>query len=370
MLTKRVAAFDAIGAYEILGKIAEGPMGMVYKGRHRESKELVAIKVSNTTLEADPVAAQRCRQEFSAIHLLDHPRLLHAVDQGLVNSFPYVVMEFVDGSNLLQRINHFGSLKEEDAVAMIVQIADALHFVHEQGLIHRDVKPGNIVVTESNVATLIDFGLAKNTNIDLFLTATRSALGTPNFMAPEQFEDARNVDRRCDVYSLAATLYMAVTGKMPFEAKGYGAILRRKLVNDICPAIQLAPGLSKRTDMAIRMGLRLDPRDRPSSCLEFFSMLTGAASFPPLTPFQGYTTPAGRRACERRTAVRYSCDREAVCGVGFNGKGDWTAKLVNVSATGLGLLLSRTLRTGHASTSKVQRSGWTPQRDFRGRSSN
>ncbi len=342
-----VPACQTIGAYQVVEKIGRGAMGVVYKARHRDTGELVAIKLSSATINEHPVLAQRSRREYGATRLLNHPRLLRSLDHGMMNSSPYIVMELAEGLNLAQRLKRGGKLAEADAVHIIIQIADALHYVHKHGVIHRDIKPSNIVLADNNDAKLIDFGLAKNTKVDVTLTPARLGLGTPNFMAPEQFEDASNVDRRADVYSLAATLYMAVTGKVPFESPSTIGILKKKLTDDIPPAVQLAPELSKRIDFAIRMALRPEPNHRPSSCLEFFSMLTGKNSFPPLTPdIQGNKVLAGERTRERRATTRFPCNPEAGCYVGFDAEVKWAAKIVNVSPIGIGLILPRRFELG------------------------
>src|SRR5947209_12345455 len=127
-------------------------------------------------------------------------------------------MEFVEGESLGQRLEREGRMAEAEAIRLIAQVAQGLHRAHKQNLVHRDVKPDNILVRPDGVAKLADLGLVKETDADLNLTRTGRGLGTPHFMAPEQFRDAKNADPRCDVYSLGATLYMMVTGELPFRS--------------------------------------------------------------------------------------------------------------------------------------------------------
>src|SRR5262249_21557363 len=145
---------------------------------------------------------------------------------------PYMVMEFVDGPSLGDRIEREGRLPEAEAVRVITQVAQALHHAHRQQVIHRDVKPDNILLAADGRAKLTDLGLAKDCEAGPALTRASTGLGTPNFMAPEQFRDAKNADPRCDIYSLGATLYMAITGELPFRARGPLNVWTKKRNNE------------------------------------------------------------------------------------------------------------------------------------------
>src|SRR5262249_39588783 len=162
-----------------------------------------------------------------------------------------------------------GRIPEAEAVAIITQVASALHVAHEHKLIHRDVKPDNILLTPSGDAKLTDLGLVKVED-DVDLTQTSGWLGTPNFMAPEQFGDARHVDGRSDVYALGATLYMAITGELPFRtrsAKNLLSILKKKQQNDLIPPRKFVPNVSERVDLAIRRATRSAREERHPTCL-------------------------------------------------------------------------------------------------------
>src|SRR5262249_1895322 len=143
-----------------------------------------------------------------------------SLDYGDNGDTPYLVMEFVEGESLGQKLEREGRMPEVDSIRIIAQVAQGLHRAHKNGLIHRDVKPDNILVTPDGVAKLADLGLVKEADTDLNLTKTGRGLGTPHFMAPEQFRNAKNADVRCDIYSLGATLYMMVTGELPFKSNG------------------------------------------------------------------------------------------------------------------------------------------------------
>src|SRR5262249_1768339 len=150
----------------------------------------------------------------------NHPNIVRALEYGDAGSSPYLVMEFVEGESLGAKIEREGRMPEAEAIRIIAQVAQGLHRAHKQNLIHRDVKPDNILVTREGLAKLAARGLAKEPDPDLNLPKTGRGLGTPHFMAPEQFRDAKNADIRCDIYSLGATLYQMVTGELPFKSNG------------------------------------------------------------------------------------------------------------------------------------------------------
>src|SRR5579884_2042232 len=268
----------SVGNYDLLEKIAEGGMGSIYRGRHRESGNIVAIKVMAPHLTQNPLLLKRFEQEFRAASRLNHPNIVRALDYGDNGSMPYLVMEFVEGESLGQKLEREGRMSESDAIRLITQVARGLHRAHKQNLVHRDVKPDNILVTPDGIAKLADLGLVKETETDLNLTRTGRGLGTPHFMAPEQFRNAKNADVRCDIYSLGATLYQMVTGELPFKSLGPLDAWMKKVNNELPPPRQLVPDLSERVDWAIRRAMHSDPTQRPASCREFIEDLTGQSS--------------------------------------------------------------------------------------------
>jgi serine/threonine protein kinase len=266
-------------------------MGSIYKGRHRLSGQVVAIKIMPPHMAGNTVLLKRFEQEFRAASRLDHPNIVRALDYGDTGSTPYLVMEFVEGESLGQKIERDGPLPESEAIRLIAQVAQGLHRAHKQGLIHRDVKPDNILVTPDGQAKLADLGLVKEVDADLNLTRTGRGLGTPHFMAPEQFRNAKNADVRCDVYSLGATLYMMVSGELPFRSNGPLDAWMKKMQNELVPPRQIKADLSERVDWAIRRAMHRDPEQRPASCREFVEDLTGHSTRK-LTPFGA--EPAGQ----------------------------------------------------------------------------
>jgi serine/threonine protein kinase len=268
-------AMQTVGNYDLLEKIAEGGMGAIYRGRDRRSGQVVAIKIMPPHMAANPVLLKRFEQEFRAASRLDHPNIVRAMDYGDTGSSPFLVMEFVEGESLGQKLEREGRMPETDSIRIIAQVAQGLHRAHKQSLIHRDVKPDNILVRPDGVAKLADLGLVKEAETDLNLTRTGRGLGTPHFMAPEQFRNAKGADVLCDIYSLGATLYMMVTGEMPFKSSGPLDAWMKKIQNDLIPPRDIVPSLTERVNWAILRAMSADRDMRPKSCREFIEDLTG-----------------------------------------------------------------------------------------------
>ncbi len=199
---------------------------------------------------------------------------------------------------------------------------------------------------------MTDLGLAKDVEADHDLTRPLRGMGTPNFIAPEQFNDAKHADPRCDVYSLAATLYMAVTGQVPFKARGNLSIWKKKLGNDLVPPRQLTPSLSERVERAIVRAMSPDPEHRPATCRQFIQELRGAKA--PATANSGLPspiTPAARiprrPAVDRRATVRFVSKLKGTCRpLAAERKWRWTATIRDISAGGIGLILNRRFEPG------------------------
>ena len=264
-----------IGNYEILSKIAEGGMGAVYRGKNPQTGEIVAIKVLPAATAKNPVLLKRFEQEFKAASQINHPNVVKAIEYCATSPTPFLVMEFVDGESLGQKIERDGALSEDASIRLLAQVCQGLHRAHKHHLIHRDVKPDNIMITMDGNAKLTDLGLVKDSENELNLTKTGRGLGTPHFMSPEQFRNAKHADIRCDIYSLGATLYMMVTGTVPFGKIGPLDCWMKKIRNDFIPPREINPNISDRIDWAIRRAMSADPDQRPNSCREFIEDLTG-----------------------------------------------------------------------------------------------
>lgn len=334
---------NALGEYDVLAKIAEGGMGTVYKASHRRTGEVVAIKVLKPN-KTDERTSKRFKLEIQATNRLCHPHLVRGIDFGREGEAYYLVMEFVNGVSLGNRIKRTGRLGEAEAVRIITQVGLALHYAHQQGFVHRDIKPDNILIAKDGQAKLTDLGLIKHQEANHDLTRSMSGLGTPDFIAPEQFDNAKNADVRCDIYGLGATLYMAVTGERPFPAPNHIAMLKRKLCNELDPPRHFHRGLSDRVNAAICQALRADPNERYASMPEFLEDLRGApVAIEPVVVPQPVVAAASHppRAADRRNAPRYAARVSMHCQPLGGEEHRWKAVVQDISATGLRLLIER-----------------------------
>jgi serine/threonine protein kinase len=213
-----------LGQYELLEKLGEGGMGQVFKARHRLMERVVALKVIHKHLLEHAGAVQRFEREIKALARLSHPNIVRAEYADQVGDRHFLVMEFIEGESLMDLVRKQGPLPIALACGYLAQAADALQHAHEQGLIHRDVKPSNLLVTPAGQVKVLDLGLARfreDRPANEELTATGQALGTPDYMAPEQWEDTHSADIRADIYSLGCTLYHLLAGQPPFCGPEY-----------------------------------------------------------------------------------------------------------------------------------------------------
>lgn len=265
---------STIGGYQLLGLLGKGGMGTVYRARTAAGK-IVAVKILAPHLTDNDVLRTRFYLEAKLAMSLDHPNIVRAIDVGEDQSRHFLVMEYIDGETLSRRIHREGAIAEEEALRIAAAVARALEKAHRESLVHRDVKPDNILLTKDGHVKLTDLGLAKKAEIDLDLTRTGRGLGTPHFMAPEQFRDAKNVDFRSDLYSLGATLYVMVTGEVPFRGDGPLDTFIKKSKNLFVPVEQLCPNLGKRAIKTIHACMSGDPQSRPTNAAAVADYLEG-----------------------------------------------------------------------------------------------
>jgi tRNA A-37 threonylcarbamoyl transferase component Bud32 len=206
------AKFPQLEILELLGR---GGMGAVYKARQRGLNRIVALKILPPEVGRDPSFTERFMREAHALARLNHPNIIAIYDVGEVNGLYYFLMEYVDGVNLRQAIKS-GSLRSQDALAVVPQICDALQYAHDQGVVHRDIKPENILLDRTGRVKIADFGLARLLGqADANLTHTHQVMGTLRYMAPEQMEGMHAVDHRADIFSLGVVFYELLTGELP-----------------------------------------------------------------------------------------------------------------------------------------------------------
>jgi TM2 domain-containing membrane protein YozV/predicted Ser/Thr protein kinase len=202
---------------EILGFIGKGGMGAVYKARQPALDRVVALKILPPAVAGDPGFAERFNREARALARLNHPNIVAVHDFGKAGALPYLLMEFVDGTNLRQ-VEQAGRLAPAQALAIVPQICEALQFAHNEGIVHRDIKPENILLDKKGRVKITDFGIAKMVGAAVAenqLTGVQDVVGTPHYMAPEQVEQPQAVDHRADIYSLGVVFYEMLTGELP-----------------------------------------------------------------------------------------------------------------------------------------------------------
>lgn len=212
--------------YEVFGLIGKGGMGDVYRARHRMMNRTVALKVIKREFVRKPEAVDRFRREVTAAAQLSHPNIVTAFDAEQAEDVHYLVMECVDGIDLSRTVKDRGALSVSEACDYMRQAAVGLQHAHERGMVHRDIKPHNLMLTDDGTVKILDFGLASLAPVALpddeamelsgDLTAAGAIMGTPDFISPEQARDARSADIRSDIYSLGMTLYFLLAGRVPF----------------------------------------------------------------------------------------------------------------------------------------------------------
>jgi serine/threonine protein kinase len=208
-----------VGEYQVLARLGRGGMGEVYKARHRRLDKLVALKLLPADSRGSRELAARFQREMRAVGALDHPNVVEAYDAGEQSGVVYLAMKLIDGVDLDRLIKVRGPLPIAEACELVRQAAVGLHYLHQRGLVHRDVKPSNLMRTPDGAVKVLDLGLARwciDAEEGHGLTATGRGMGAPDFLAPEQIENAVAADARADLYGLGGTLFYLLTGRAPF----------------------------------------------------------------------------------------------------------------------------------------------------------
>ena len=271
---------NQLGDFRLLKKLGEGGMGAVYKARQLGVDRDVAIKVLPKRLARDPSFVDRFYREARASARLDHPNIVRGIAVGKERGFHYFAMEYIDGKTTAQFIEKSILPSVADTVRIGLEIARALDHAHSKGIVHRDIKPDNIMITRSGSVKLADLGLAKQIDEDSGLTQTGAGFGTPYYMPPEQARSAKHVDARCDIYALGATLYHLLTGKIPFEGETALEVLTAKETGTHTAARRHNPEVPEILDLVLDKMMARDTKVRFQSARELIGALerTGLAS--------------------------------------------------------------------------------------------
>ncbi len=278
---------------EILALLGHGGMGAVYKARQPALDRLVALKILPASSAEDPGFAERFNREARALARLNHPNIVALYDFGQVENMPYFLMEYVDGATLRQVV-HGGKLHPQDTLRVVIQICEALQFAHEEGVVHRDIKPDNILVDQKGRIKITDFGIAKiigQESKDLALTEPKDVIGTTHYMAPEQVENPQNVDHRADIYSLGVVFYELLTGELPLgkfvppsEKSHSDARLDKVVLHTLEkePERRYQQAVEVKTDVE---GIAMSPSPKPATAMRRRGPPAGAV---PLGPTGGW----------------------------------------------------------------------------------
>ena len=266
-----------IGDYEILEELGRGGMGRVYRVRNVISDRVEAMKVLLPDLVSQPELESRFLREIKMLAAMEHPNIATLRTAMKDGNQVVMIMEFVDGETLSQRIKR-GPVPMDEALAHIDQVLEALSYAHARGVIHRDIKPANMMLTSDGLVKLTDFGIARSQN-DATLTAAGTTTGSLSYMSPEQV-NAEPTDARSDLYSVGISLYEMVTGQRPFQADSDFAVMVAHLKEMPRPPIELAPQLGSELNAVIMKAIAKGPADRYQTADEFRTALTTVPAFP------------------------------------------------------------------------------------------
>ena len=290
---------QTFGSYRLEGLLGRGGMGEVYSARHlRLTGRLAAVKVLPASLATEPDFLRRFEQEANLAASLDHPNILPVWDYGEQDGTPYLAMPLVTNGSLKDLLEREGPLSPDEAEHYLTPIAEALDYAHSRGLLHRDVKPANILLRDDGRPQLADFGIAKAIEAGQTggLTHAGGGIGTPEYMAPEQIEG--RAEKRSDFYSLGVALYQMLSGRVPYDGATPYEIALKQLSNPLPPIRQFRPELSPAIEAVLQRVLAKEPAERYASGGEFATAFRNAVARPGgaaetiiTTPYTQRTTP-------------------------------------------------------------------------------
>jgi serine/threonine protein kinase len=265
--------------YELNELVGTGGMSSVYKAHDRLLERTVALKVLHERFMTDDDHVERFKHEARAVAQLSHPNIVTVIDRGERDGRQFIVFEYVDGENLKALVVREAPLAEREAVRLVLQIARALAFAHQHGLIHRDVKPQNVLLPEGGEVKVTDFGIARSLDVEAGITQTGTVMGTSDYIAPEQARGVK-ATAQTDVYALGIVLYELLTGEVPFTGDNFVAVAMQHINSPVPSVRELRPDVSPRLDAAVRRALAKSPRDRFASMDSFAAELQASLAEP------------------------------------------------------------------------------------------
>jgi eukaryotic-like serine/threonine-protein kinase len=261
------------GRYRIIGRLGSGGMADVYEAEDTQLGRRVALKLLHRRFAEDPEFVERFRREASSAAGLNHPNIVQVFDRGAWDGTYYIAMELLAGRNLKQVVREHGALDPALAVDIVLQILKAARFAHRRGVVHRDIKPHNVIVDEEGRAKVTDFGIARAGASDM--TETGSIMGTAQYLSPEQAQ-GHPVDARSDLYSIGVVLYELLTGAPPFDADSPVTIALKQVSEDPLPPATRNPAVPPALDAVVMRALRKDPDERFQDADAFIAALERA----------------------------------------------------------------------------------------------
>jgi serine/threonine protein kinase len=258
-----------IPGYQLQKKIGAGAMAVVYKAKQISLDRTVAVKVLPKRLSKNAEFVERFYREGKAAAALNHNNIVQAIDVGEAGGFHYFVMEYVEGNTVYDELTAAKVYNETEAIAIIRQVAEALLHAHERGIIHRDVKPKNIMLTRDRIAKLADMGLARATSdVEAAMAEAGRAYGTPYYISPEQIRGEVHIDQRADIYSLGATAYHMLTGRVPFEGPTPSAVMHKHLKETLTPPDHLNTQVTAGLAACVEKMMAKSRKERYPTCKE------------------------------------------------------------------------------------------------------
>ncbi len=262
------------GRYKLEAKLGSGGMSTVYLANDGTLDRAVAVKVMHREMSEQPDQLERFRQEARAVAKLSHPNVVAVIDAGEDGGHPYIVFEYVEGETLKQRIARLGALDTQEALAYAIEIARGLTVAHARNMVHRDIKPQNVLIDAEGRAKLTDFGISRQLEQD-GMTATGRVLGTTDYVAPEQAM-GHPVDPRSDIYSLGVVLYEMLVGQVPFHADSQVGVAMKHVNEELPDVQQRRPEISAATALVVERSTDKDPAQRYQEVGEMIDDLSTA----------------------------------------------------------------------------------------------
>jgi tetratricopeptide (TPR) repeat protein len=259
------------GRYEILAMLGQGGMGAVYKARDRELDRLVALKVIRPELTTNPEILKRFKQELILARQVTHRNVIRIFDLGQADGFKFITMEYLEGQDLRAVLKERGKLPPEEAARIILQILRALEVAHGEGVVHRDLKPQNIMLDANGRAYVMDFGIARSAYLP-GMTQTGALVGTPEYMSPEQAK-GEALDERSDLFSLGVIFYELIVGKSAYYSETPLATLWRRMQDKAQPLSEVDPTVPQAVSDVVAKALEIDPKDRFANAGEMAQQL-------------------------------------------------------------------------------------------------